>query len=305
MAFDEKKHQRIADYLGNRLKEDSRKQFEQEMQADDQLSKEVELHRDMEELLSDSPENALRKNLKLLGEQAETTSTRKPSKWGVALIIPILLVAIWWFWGGTDSVQEDHVVPETEVEEPKPAVPNSELPLAPTEDSPVNSQGSDEETAPPPKPTSPPPPSPGRKRGQRESAPRAIAANFVPNPSIEFLIENNLRDTDLTVKLTKKQPSVRLTSNEDPTPFQIKVQLQSREDISQQEFKLHLFSNDRQAFDDFSPISTNDLSIVPVEADVYEIDFTKSYSLEPGLYYYIIEDFSEEKIHLVEKFEVQ
>ena len=81
--------------------------------------------------------------------------------------------------------------------------------------------------------------------------------------------------------------------------------LHSREDISQQDFKLHLFSNDRQAFDDFSPMNTSDLTITPIEGDIYEIDFARSYDLEPGLYYYIIEDLSQEKIHLVEKYEVK
>ena len=119
------------------------------------------------------------------------------------------------------------------------------------------------------------------------------------------MIENNLRDTELSIKLTRKQTDVQLDGAEEPTPFRIKIQLQSRADISQQDFKLHLFSNDRQAFDDFSPISSDDLNIVPLEADVYKIDFTKSYALEPGLYYYLVEDFSEEKIHLVEKFEVK
>ncbi len=304
MAFDEKKHQEIEDYLNNKLKGDGRKKFEQQMQADEQLSKEVEMHRDMDELLSDSPENALRKSLKLLGEQAETTPAKKSRRWIFTVFIPVLLIIIWWVWSGIENTPDDVVTPV--IEEITPLTPEKDLPSAPAEDAPIEPEDKEEKTEQQPasKPASPPP-NPGRKRGQREPAPRAIAANFVPNPSIEFLIENNLRDAALTVKLIQKQPDVQLAADNDPTSFQIKIQLQSREDISQQAFKLHLFSNDRQAFDDFSPLATSDLDIVAIETDIYQIDFTKSYALAPGLYYYIVEDFSSEKIHLVQKFEVK
>ncbi|MBX2874094.1 MAG: hypothetical protein KTR30_18395 [Saprospiraceae bacterium] len=302
MAFDEEKHRKIEDYLGKKLKGESRNKFEQDMLADEELSKEVELHRDMEELLSDSPENALRKNLSLLGQEVKTEPNRKPSRWGFALLIPLFLAVVWWFWTENSQLKDTNTIPE--IEEVKPAIPDEDLESEPSRDAPLTPP-TQEETAPPPTKPTTPAPSPGRKRGQREPAPRAIAANFVPNPSLEFLIENNLRDTELSVKLTKKQQKVQLTAADAPTPFQISLQLQSREDISQQDFKLHLFSNDRQAFDDFSPIATTDLTIVPIEGDIYQINFSKSYSLEPGLYYYVIEDFSEEKIHLVEKFEVE
>lgn len=304
MAFDEEKYRKIEDYLENRLKGESRKKFEKEMQADDELSKEVELHKDMEELLSDSPENALRKNLSRLAGETTVESKKTSSKWALVLLVPILLALSWWFLSGNNTSQESNPTPETEEIAPAPQDQNSdseiieEERLNPTESEP-------EETSEPAAKPSTPPPSPGRKRGQREPAPRAIAANFVPNPSLEFLIENNLRDAELSVKLTKQQTDVQLDGADEPAPFAIRLQMQSREDISQQDFKLHLFSNDRQAFDDFAPISSDDLDIVPLEADVYEINFKKSYSLEPGLYYYLVEDFSEEKIHLVQKFEVK
>ena len=304
MAFDEEKHRKIEDYLHNKLRGESRKEFEQEMQADDQLSKEVELHRDMEDLLSDSPENALRKNLSILGKEADTASAPKSNRWAIAILIPILLTMVWWFWTGSNSDQspDSNTVPQEQ--QTSPAIPTEELSPIPAQDAPME-QPQEEEVEPQPTTPTTPPPSPGRKRGQREPAPRAIAANIVPNPSLEFLIENNLRDAEMSVKFTMKQKDIQLAAAADPSPFQIKIELQSREDISQQDFKLHLFSNDRQAFDDFSPVNTSDLTITPIEGDIYGIDFAKSYTLEPGLYYYIIEDFSEEKIHLVEKFEVK
>ena len=305
MAFDEEKHRKIEDYLDNRLKGESRKKFEEEMQADDQLSKEVDLHRDMEELLSDSTENALRKNLSLLAEEATKNPKNASNKWVIVLLIPILLTVGWWFLkGDNDTSPATKPVPETEKIVPAPPEQNSDS--KPVEENLIPPAEREEESSKEPevKPATPPP-SPGRKRGQREPAPRAIAANFVPNPSLEFLIENNLRDADVSVKLTKKQQDTQSVEADALIPFEIKLQLQSRANMAQQDFKLHLFSNDRQAFDDFAPLSSSDLTIVPLEADVYEINFAKSFSLQPGLYYYLVEDFSEEKIYLVEKFEVQ
>ena len=153
MAFDEEKHRKIEDYLHRKLKGESRKKFEQEMQADDQLSKEVDLHRDMEELLSDSPENALRKNLSLLGKEADRASAPKSNRWAIAILIPLLLTIVWWFWTGSNSDQSPDNTTVPQEQKISPTSPTEELSPIPAQEPPVEQPKEEEVEAQPTTPS--------------------------------------------------------------------------------------------------------------------------------------------------------
>ena len=296
MALNEDKYRKIQEYLDQDMNEQEARAFEQELRVDQELAQELKLHREMENLLADSPENALRKNLDLLSEdiKEETPPPRSTNRF-FWLLLPVVLALSWWLWKGnpttstleTDPPTQQLVPPNNEEEQ---IIPNTE-----------DEQDSESQ----PQRESTPPPRPERDAEKEEAPPRAIAANFTPNPALEFLIENNLRDNDISVKLDRKQENVQLNRADETTKFEVVFELQSREGPTQQDFKLHLFSNDRQAFEDFSPLFTNEVEVVPLEADVYRIDFEQTYPLQPGLYYYVLEDVGTEKIYLVDKFEVR
>jgi len=300
MALNEKKYRKIQDYLDNDMNEEDMKAFEQELKGDDELQEEIALHKDMEELLSDSPENALRKNLDLLsgGVQEDRPNS---SRWYLLAFIPVALAIGWWLWQGSPETTTNQLTPSATEQETdqEPALEQKIIPDT-NKDKIDDTPESERKFTPPPAA-----PNPGRRKRKTPEAPRAIAANFTPNPSLEFLIENNLRDNEVKIELEKKQVNIQLESADEATTFNILVQLQTQGDLSQQDFKLHLFSNDSQAFEDFSPLSTVDLEVKPKGGNSYEIVVDQPFSLIPGLYYYVLEDFAEEKIYLVEKFEVR
>ncbi|MEM1319168.1 MAG: hypothetical protein AAGG75_02865 [Bacteroidota bacterium] len=98
MAFSEETYIKIFRYLENDLSSQERADFEQEINASEELAREVALQSEMNELLADSPENELRKNLDTLSRQAQD---KEPPGgfppyflWG----IPLLLAAAvaWW-----------------------------------------------------------------------------------------------------------------------------------------------------------------------------------------------------------------
>lgn len=296
MALNEDKYQKIQAYLDQEMSEKEARAFEREISADQELAQELKLHREMEDLLADSPENALRKSLDLLGQEAKGENPKQGfnSRW-LWLLLPVLLGLTWWL--SRDNAVPDGIERDPPIEQQAPPSRGEEQLPPKQEEEPENQQPTEE--APPPQ----------RQNDQdskaQEEPPRAIAANFTPNPSLEFLMENNLRDNDIRIELVEQQENVRLTQAGEAISFEVRYAVQSREDPSPIDFKLHLFSNDRQAFEDFSPLSTNDLAVVPIEADRYQIDFAASFTLQPGLYYYLLEDFGAEKIYLVEKFEVR
>lgn len=299
MALSEETYDKIQRYLDGELTTEERGAFEQEMETNQEFAQEVALHANMEELLADSPENELRRNLKMLGEEVKdeppATGGSLLSKW-FWLLVPLMLFAAWWLL-------------QPPLEEPPSAIDVREEPFG--EDVQSNQREGDflpgetpPEETPPKNETPTENRAPETKKEESNTTSRPIATNFNPNPSLEFLMDNNLRSDEFEWTETELQQNVTGTANQ-PFRFRFTGTLETAADLSKQEFKLHLFSNDPAAFDNFEPLSTNDLMVQKKGEDAYLIDFHKSMTLAPGLYYYLIEDFTEEQIYFVEKFEVR
>ncbi len=301
MALNEDKYRKIQDYLDRKMDQAELGKFEKKLSADEDLAREVKLHADMETFLADTPENDLRNNLQKLSKQVTEDNVQSGNSWRyLLLLIPILVLAGWWMSNrtgedaGLDTVlpMEDKAVETDKIEKRiDPATEEEkELPIE-----------NNVKEIPPSTPNN----LPKRSREKQENLPRAIAANFAPNPSLEFLIENNRRDNEVTLKVEEKQTDTQLLSADSNFDFQFTAVLQSKADLSQQDFKLHLFSNKKASFENFTPLSTSDLTLEKLTNDSYRIDFKNKLSLQPGRYYYILEDFAEEKIYFVDKFEVR
>lgn len=301
MALNEDKYRKIQDYLDKKMDQEELGNFEEKLTADEDLAREVKLHADMETFLADTPENDLRNNLQKLSKQVTEDNTQSGNSWRyLLLLIPILVLAGWWMSNRTgEDAGLDTVLPlenkavETDKIEKRidpPTEEGKELPI----------ENNIKET-PPSIPKNPP----KRSREKQEKSLRPIAANFASNPSLEFLIENNRRDNEVTLNVEEKQTDIQLLSADSHFDFQFAAVLQSKADLSQQDFKLHLFSNKKVDFEDFTPLSTSDLRLEKQTDNSYRIGFKNKLSLQPGRYYYILEDFGEETIYFVEKFEVR
>ncbi len=303
MAISEETYDKIQRYLDGELTAQERAAFEQEMETDQELALEVALHTDMEELLADSPENELRQTLHRLGDEVDGVSTSTGRsllpKW-VWLLIPLVLFAGWWLLQPPleEAPSTEDIMEQTETTGEGTEEEATEMQQLPQE---IEEEEAIPET---PKKTQEKERGPRGKEKEPTSTSRPIAANFDPNPSLEFLIDNNLRSDDYEWTEIQLQKNITGTANQ-PFAFRFAGTLETAADLSGQEFKLHLFSNDPSAFDNFEPLSTNDLTVQKKANESYQINFQKSMTLAPGLYYYLIEDFSEEQIYLVDKFEVR
>ena len=300
--------EKIQRYLDKAMNAEEAKAFEADLKADDDLNQELALHKEMTALLADSPENDLRKNLQLLNSQVkdEKENPNHLTKY-LLWLIPVLLIAGWWFF------KPDKSGDQAKVEKTAPA-PENNFRSAPSEPSvdkketPEQNQIQEEPENRTPVEREPKQNKKAKTKNKREQEPikksRPIAANFDTNPSLEFFIGNNVRDNDFEIQVQTKQRDINLQSDNETVPFQFSALMKSTANLMEKDFKLHLFSNDPAAFENFQPLSTNDLSLSQTSDNNFRLDFQKSMSLSPGLYYYVLEDFSAEKIHFVEKFKV-
>ncbi len=299
MTPNEDKYREIQDYLDKKLSQEDLSHFENKLKADQDLAQEVKLQEEMKTFLADTPENELRKNLQKLNQEVKEGPVKTEKSWRfLLLLLPVLLLTVWWVSSQmmkntvaeTLSPMEDVLIETEETKTPNEPVKEKELPVEDKVEEPSPSVPKEQPTR-------------GREKPAKTSRP--IAANFDPNPSLEFLIENNRRDNEVTLEVEEKQANIQVPRAGSNFDFRFVAVLRSKADLLQQDFKLHLFSNKKADFEDFIPLSTNDLSLEKVTDDDYRIDFNSSLSLQPGRYYYILEDFTEEKIYFVEKFEVK
>ena len=88
--------ERIDSYLNGNLTGAALQVFETQLAMDKALAAEVAFQREVKEMLADTPENALRKNLEALNQQVDIPKEKRRNwKWGLGLL-PFLLVGAWW-----------------------------------------------------------------------------------------------------------------------------------------------------------------------------------------------------------------
>ncbi|MEM9920391.1 MAG: hypothetical protein AAF990_20000 [Bacteroidota bacterium] len=299
MAKKEDIQKRVERYLEEELDSEERRQFEKDIQSDEALARELVLHQDMEELLADSPENELRKSLQQLSGQVEVEPAQASSgsvRYLYWLLLPLLLLLVWWFVGRPAA--------DPDISSPPPA-----------SDTPVQQEGTQEDvpesTAPMEEPTeSAPPPDDAASPPQKKEAPpksrpskkeRPIAANFDPIPELEFLIDNPLR-SNVRIEASHLQENIRKSRSKDSVDFHFSGTLTSPSSVSG--CKLHIFSNDQIAFEAFEGVVKQPLKLTTTSKDTYAFNIRMAIPLDPGLYYYLIEDAKENTL-FVQKFTVR
>ncbi len=305
MEYKENTYHKIQQYLDNELQGDELKAFESELKSDLELASEVQLNREMKEFLADTPENQLRQNLHILNRRVTKEPNGSGFSWRYLFwMLLFLLIGAFWFFNQEKSTSEVMREAPAEIQE------TTTKELGSTEIKEENQKPEDvhqspkrpEATQKKPQQDAAKPLDPKTK--PTEKALRPIAENFAPNPRLEFYINNNRRDNyELVVE--KKQENLEVTNKDEPIDFQVVVVLKTKENLFGKNFTLHLFTNDEAAFEDFNPLDSHDLILNNFEENAYRLGIQKELNLQPGLYYYMIEDTGLEKVYFVEKFEVR
>jgi len=314
MDFDENLYDKIQAYLDKELSSAERKEFERAIAADENLAREVELHADMQELLSDTPENNLRKNLeKLSAEAIDVPEGDEGFDWRFLASVPIVLAIIGFLIFGRNDDIENKNIKETE---PITSVEDSVSTIKTTIDT---SAQTPKDTAvtnvipPIEKKTKTEDKSKNIKKTTKKKKKEVKKKNsFEELPPFEALIANNARRSfeaafrgfDITFMVRTDSGN---SNGQSPiiAPFIFSGKFKTEEDPNTRNLKVHIFSNDGKRFKNFDMLYSNEL-ILESEADgVYSFDFKTDYKLSPGLYYFLVEDTSTDEIYYANKFVVR
>jgi len=141
--------------------------------------------------------------------------------------------------------------------------------------------------------------------------------DIAPNPSLEAYIDNELREGAYQFEVTYPNEEAELNKQSDGTHLfrlagrvvvdekQLGEEYTGEEEQEEQAeidlaFRVQFFSNDPEAYESFQPIFTEDLTF-QVEGDHYVFQLSHPEELNPGLYYYLIEESESREVYLVGK----
>lgn len=132
--------------------------------------------------------------------------------------------------------------------------------------------------------------------------------DIAPNPLLEAYIDKELRESPYHFEITYPNKEAKLVEQSDGTHlFRVAGRLYAAEEDEDEElsktFRVHFFSNKPEDYEAFQPIFTDDLSF-QVEGDHYVFQLSHPAQLDPGLYYYLIEETEGREVFTVGKVSV-
>ncbi len=271
----------IADYLADKLEPAARLDFERRMAADPDLAARVELESDLVDALGASPENEFRSTLRSIADQYDTSESIA----GLEGNTPKSKGRIWWFFAVfIVLVGAVALVMLRQKEEPT-------VPVSPAlqQEAPTTSPGAPTEDL------------PKTNNSQQNNSPRSsrpVAANFRPIDKLETYIGSQVRSGAFHLQV--EEPGSGTTLRAGNTNFRLSGKTEGAIPAGQT-FHTMLFSNDLKDFEAMRPIESLALGLSSDTRFLLE----KKISLQPGLYYIIIEEEQSGEWLFVDKFLVK
>ncbi len=132
-----------------------------------------------------------------------------------------------------------------------------------------------------------------------------IAANFEPNPDIELFIGNHTRSAGFEFEMKRPITNDKLLFGGEQTTIPFEGVFKDMEAADTQEgFQIHLFSNDKDAFNNFEPLWTKTLELKTIE-EGFGFYLESSIVIPEGIYYWMVENTSGSSLYGVGKFTVE
>ncbi|MEM9847855.1 MAG: hypothetical protein AAF847_08190 [Bacteroidota bacterium] len=328
MALDKDTQQQLERYLDRELTPQAQRQFEQRIAQEPAIAQAVQLHRDMEDLLGDSKENALRKNLEKLSHQFEDAPTenkpKRPYWLGILLLVGIG-TAVWYFSNNrAENPVSTNKLPETENSVPLMESDEVEDDPDPTQEV-ISPQESLDESSEPKEKVVPKNETPSKKKreiAQQDKQTEAPLAGGNPIKRTPKSIteleppETDVRDyfAPLDVLEAKKQASDNSTlqlirslpasiplREAQTQTYTFTVQLADNASLTANDLILYVYSNSEYHWAEQTPWLAYELQVETAEKEQI-LNSSIQPDLETGRYYLVLQAMDKQNIYLVTDF---
>lgn len=229
------------------------------------------------------------KNLATVSKLAKANNYKK---WllGLLAISIISFVLIWQFPFSPSSeaptTESTEIIPPSISSEEKTETvpPENIAPAAPKKETPK---------------TNPPTKTPKQKLPKK---PRPIAAaDLAPNPMLETIIGLQYRGSDVEFEMQTPQKDFQVKSSNGRVALSFSGKLITDESEITDDFQLLLFSNKKVDFEEFKPLIAQEITLEKSAEGGFSFQLEAALVLNPGLYYYMIEDVNSGKPYVVER----
>lgn len=298
----EEQFEMIENYLAGQLSVKERAAFEQAVRADEELAWELEVQRDMHQLMATQPIDDLRNNLKAISlefdEEGKAVGTKEKGKpksngWRWPLLGVFLLLGVWGVVhlsssaeSPTSALENQSTPASSEVERGEEEASEMATPIEEKE-----AQSPTETVAPAPQQqqTTTPAPTPTEKIKDTKNPP-PIAFHYEPNPAIEAELSSGLRG-DYDFEIVAPAEEAKLAIQNGQTTFLLEGTLDT-DKTPEDDFSLvlEMYSNRKEDYEegDF-------LVQLPLEleggATPYGFRLSVAFEAEAWrLYYYLVKD---------------
>lgn len=169
--------------------------------------------------------------------------------------------------------------------------------------------------------TETPIPESGNRIQEQEGVVELPPEMVAPNPLLEVYVDQELREGLYKIEITYPNKEARLPEQADGTHlFRLAGRLSLNKEVEEPAkltspdneeeeeallpaFRVHLFSNQPEDYENFQPLFTEDISF-QVEGNYYVFQLSHPEELDPGLYYYLVEATESREVFYVGKVSV-
>lgn len=278
------KFEQIEKYLDGSLSQEERLRFEDALLENEALREEVEFQRNMETILANQPEDALRHNLQKLDEKYANPPNSFRKIWLGGLLFVLLIGLVLWFLPDNSTKQPSRVIEPVE-KKIKEDIPKEELSKE-IEKVPIETVEKEEkiEKEEPIKKQLTTPKQKSKPQQKKEVKPQPIAADFAPIEILEKRL-GNLRGGELEVDGVEEVYKLK----NGQINFTINGTIAIENDIDESAVTLHIFNNKMADYENFKPVFSENLTFEKSN-ELFISNLQKQLSIKAGLYYLQIEN---------------
>lgn len=131
--------------------------------------------------------------------------------------------------------------------------------------------------------------------------PAPVAANLVPNPALERYLNDNVRGNNDRLDIASPLPGARFTSKDGKILFRVSGALDAKGEAPGSRMSVFVFSNNKEAYENDRPLWKQKLTFSQ-ENGQYRFQAAARMAVQPGLYYYLIENEESGEVIKVGKF---
>lgn len=301
MQATEQLYNQISSYILGELKGEQLITFESALASDENLRKEVQLHKDLaNNLLNENERNFKSSLLQITSKKKNSSQLNKKLLWLSVLALLLCLIFI-----SKPFLSDKNQFPTVEEKDAieKITVPkNNNERNEKEQNTKIDNSKNELIQKVEPEKQNLKKEIPTTKEKIDKNIPMAMV-DFKPNNSLDVLINGTTRSSGVAFTLRDKIKDQKYVQDKNCEIY-FSGTIDTSANVLDENITFYIFSNKKEAYTNFNPIETLNPKLKQIN-NGYLLTVQKKINLKPGLYYYILETTDDEELIFINKFVIK